>query len=409
MGYLAVKTDPEGQQTVRESTLAKRSLFLIIILVLSIAGIAVSIQLTSVHYRTHTDPTYHSVCAVNEKVNCETVAQSPYSVFAGVPVSVLGLFAYAMIALLAGWGLSKKRLAEAWPIGALFWLSAAAFAASALLGYISWKLIDALCIFCLALYIINTALLIACGAFFLSWRLSPLAPLIADLKALFSRPLAAGGLILCSGCVLAALIVFIPPYWQHPGWKDLPELPTGQDEQGCHWIGAENPLVTVIEFSDYQCPYCRQAHKQMRHEAAKYPGTVRLIHNHLPLDQACNEAVKRSFHDRACEFSKAAECAAEQDKFWEMNDALFSIQETVSAEEVDIDRLAVQLGLDRSAFNDCMSSEGIPECILKDIDKARQRNVKATPTFFIGAQPYPGGIPQGVLEQVIERARNKKK
>jgi uncharacterized membrane protein/predicted DsbA family dithiol-disulfide isomerase len=399
----------EEKDNSKKRTLTRRSIFLIVSLILSLGGTAVGVELTTVHYRTHTDPGYHSVCAVNEQINCETVAQSPFSVFAGVPVSVLAIFAYTVIAILAASGLSRKRLHPAWPNGVLFWAYVVAFGVSALLGYISWKLIDSICVFCLTLYLINIALFVSGIVSFAYSKANPVLCLLTDLKALFTRHLLAISLIIISCGTITALVVFIPPYWRHPGWSDLPKLPTGQDEQGCHWIGAENPLITVVEFSDYQCPYCRQAHKQMRMQAAKHPDTVRLIHNHFPLDQACNDDVKRSFHDRACEFSKAAECAAEQDMFWPMNDALFSIQESVRSDNVDIERIAVQLGLDRSAFKECMSEDGISECIQKDLHKARQLKVKGTPTFFIRSQPYPGGIPSGVLEKAIEQERKKKK
>jgi protein-disulfide isomerase len=206
---------------------------------------------------------------------------------------------------------------------------------------------------------------------------------------------------------VATPMVFIPPYWQHPGWIELPELPTGVDGNGCHWIGAKHPTVVVVEFSDYQCPHCRRAHKQMRLEAAKFPDEVRLIHNHMPLDRACNEDIKRPFHDRACEFSKAAECAAAQGKFWQMNDALFSIQERVRTNDVDVERLAVQIDLDRSVFRDCMAEEGIPDIIRSDLEKSRALNVLGTPTFFIRSQPYLGGLPEGTLEAAVLQERQR--
>jgi protein-disulfide isomerase len=215
------------------------------------------------------------------------------------------------------------------------------------------------------------------------------------------------GLMVVSGGLLATPYLLIEPYWHHPGWSDLPDLPTGKTDTGCHWIGAENPLVTVIEFSDYQCPHCRAAHKKMRFQAAKYPDEVRLIHNHLPLDNACNDNIKQQFHLRACEFSKAAECAGEQGLFWPMNDALFSIQDDMAAEEINLDRIAVQLGLDRSMFNDCMDADEIPECIQKDIMESRRRGVAGTPTFFIQSQAYEGGIPDQVIETEVEKARQK--
>jgi uncharacterized membrane protein/predicted DsbA family dithiol-disulfide isomerase len=392
-----------------EKTVLRIRIILIIALIVQIAGLIVGAELTEIHYFTHTDPSYQSVCAVNETINCETVAQSPYSVFLGMPVSVFGIFGYLLMACLTVWGLSKRRLHPHWPLGALFGTFIVSAASSLTLGYISFVRIDSLCIFCMTLYGLNTILLILGIILLATARTGPIKALARDLKALFSRPAILLALVVIFGGLFAAPYLLIEPYWQHPGWSDLPELPTGKSETGCHWIGAENPLVTVVEFSDYQCPHCRQAHKRMRFQAAKYPNEVRLIHSHLPLDNACNDQIKRQFHARACEFSKAAECAAEQGMFWPMNDALFSIQDDMNAGDINLDRLAVQLGLDRSIFNQCMAAEGIPECIQKDIEESRRRGVAGTPTFFIQSQPYEGGIPDQVLETVVEKARKKRK
>ena len=95
---------------------------LIVLLVLCVAGIGITIQLTVIHYYTHTDPAYHSVCAIDEKINCETVAESPYSVFVGLPVSVWGMIVYAVAAALCLWGLLPGRPHPTWPRGILLGL-----------------------------------------------------------------------------------------------------------------------------------------------------------------------------------------------------------------------------------------------------------------------------------------------
>ncbi len=375
---------------------------------LCLAGLGISIELTRIHYYTHTDPSYKSVCAVNDLVNCETVAQSPFSVFLGAPVSVWGILGYLLMSALGIWGLTGKRLHDTWPRGVLFSAITVSALASLTLGYISFLRIDSLCIFCTSLYAINLVLLILGVVLAVQSRANPLTLFARDTKAVIGKPVLLIALTVIGGGAVAALIILTPPYWQHPGWIELPRLPTGADQNGCHWIGAEDPLVTIVEFSDYQCPHCRKAHKEMRLEAAKYPDEVRLIHHHLPLDQACNEDIKKPFHNRACEFSKAAECGAAQEKFWEMNDALFSIQEHVRTADVDVELIAVQLGIDRSTFRDCMAEEGIPDCILSDIERARALNVAGTPTFYIRSQPFPGGLPEGALEAALQREREKR-
>jgi protein-disulfide isomerase/uncharacterized membrane protein len=378
------------------------------ILALALAGVGTSVELTRIHYLTHTDPSFHSVCAVNETVNCETVAQSPYSVFLGLPISIWGAVAFLVFAVLAGWGLTRRRLHDGWPAGLLFAAAVVAVGVSALMGWISYVRIDALCLFCLTLYGLSAILLPVTGALLRARRVGPVRALGADLAGLVRRPALFLALAALAAAALGAPRLLIRPWWHHPGWADLAELPHGVDEEGRHWVGASQPLVTVVEYSDYECPYCRQAHRNMRSLAAKHPAEVRLIHRHAPLDQACNEDVKRVFHPRACEFARAAECAAEQGLFWKMNDALFSVQESVRARDVDVDLLAVQVGIDRSKFGQCLRSDRPDRRLREDLAASRKAGVRGTPTFVIGKQPYPGGFTEEILLRHLERERERR-
>jgi uncharacterized membrane protein len=126
---------------------------------LCLLGVAVSVELSRIHVFVHTDPSYHTLCAVSEAVNCETVAASPWAVFAGLPVSLWGVLGYLVMGILALWGWSKRRLHPAWPWGLLLLLSSFSVAVSAILGFISFTRIDSLCLFCMTSYAISLALL----------------------------------------------------------------------------------------------------------------------------------------------------------------------------------------------------------------------------------------------------------
>lgn len=373
-------------------------------LVLSLIGVAVSLELTRIHLFVHTDPSYHSICAMSDGVNCETVAASPFSVFAGLPVSVWGIFGYLSMGAFAWSALRDRKRHPTWPLGILIVLAAFSVATSAVLGYISATRIDSLCLFCMATYVINGLVLALC---LVGWRQAQasLKELIGrDAKAVLSRPLVSLLLALLSLAALGALHVFVPPYWATTGWSDLPMLPTGDDEQGHHWIGASNPRLTIVEFSDYQCPHCRAAHKDVRALAARHDDEIRLVHRHLPLDMACHPAITQPFHSRACLFAEAAECAALQDRFWDMNDALFASQETSTADDVDPIELGVRLGLDRSELESCLRSHATGDRIDSDIREAMARRLRGTPTFVVGDRLFVGGIPKEQLERLLEEA-----
>jgi protein-disulfide isomerase/uncharacterized membrane protein len=372
----------------------------IAIAVLCLAGIGVSIELTRIHLMTHTDPEFHSICAVSEGVNCETVALSAFSVFAGLPVSVWGIVGYSAMLLLALWGAIGPRLHPRWPCGLLMTLFTLALLVAAFLGYISATRIDSLCLFCMSSYAISLALFALGIAAIRKSRCGPLRALGADMRALLSRPwLIAVGVLVGGGGVWITQAA-VDPYWQTVGWTDLPELPRGRDSDGFHWTGAEDPELTIVEFSDYECPHCRKAHKNIRMLAAEYPKRVKLVHRHLPLDRSCHPLMRRPFHQRSCEFAKAAECAGEQGSFWKMNDALFSIQDHVKSKDIDLVELAVRLGIGRSEFKKCMASDRAMKRVEKDLDAAIEKRLRGTPTFFIGSEKFMGRIPK---KELVER------
>lgn len=390
----------------KDRTRSSSKVLLAIVLFLCLLGLSVSIELTITHYMSHTDPQYHAVCDINETMSCTTVAQSPYSVFAGIPTSVWGIIGYSLIALLAISGLVKRlRLHPHWPSGVLFSLFLVSIVTSATLGYISFTKIDSLCIFCLSTYVINALLFLLGGTILIKAGQNPLSALVNDIKSAFSKPKMMSALVIPGAAFIVGLVLLYPPYWQHPGWRELPKLPTGIDENGHHWIGAKNPQVTIVEYSDYQCPYCRRAHKNTRLLAAQYPDTVRVIHRHMPLDMNCNKDLTQTFHEHACEFSKAVECAAKQGMFWQMNDALFSVQDLVPPDKVNLERLAVQLGVDRSAFKDCMAQEGYPKRIFDDLEDSRRLKIQGTPTYFVGNLRMEGGISKRAIEEALAESK----
>ncbi|MFC1642024.1 vitamin K epoxide reductase family protein [Myxococcota bacterium] len=395
-----------GSDNVADSAGARRAMsvsrrWMLCFALISLLGIAVAVELTRIHVFVHTDPSYHSVCAMSEGVNCETVAVSPYSVFAGLPVSVWGLAGYLLMGGLGLWSLGKRRLHSTWPLGLLLVLTAFSVGISAVLAFISATRINSFCLFCTGSYAVNAGLLVVSLAASRRTRFPIRDLLLHDLKALVARPVVFAVLALAGFVTLGALLAFVPSYWKTPGWSDLPKLVSGTDESGHHWIGARNPRLTIVEFSDYECPHCRAAHKAMRVLAAEHPEQIRLIHRHLPLDMTCHPGLGRPFHARACLLAEAAECAGVQGRFWEMNDALFSIQETVKTQNVDSVDLAVRIGLNRLDFKRCLENHATAERIAVDVRESMARKLNGTPSFLVGDELFLGRIPEAELEQLL--------
>jgi protein-disulfide isomerase len=139
--------------------------------------------------------------------------------------------------------------------------------------------------------------------------------------------------------------------------------------------GAANAKVALIEFSDYQCPFCG------RYDADTYPqiqkeyvdtGKIKYVWRDLPLD----------FHKQAFKAAEAAHCAGEQGKFWEMHDHLFANQKNLAPEELP--KFAEALKLDKGQFQQCIDSSRYAEEIKKDITEAGNVGISGTPSFLVG-------------------------
>ncbi len=352
-------------------------------------GLTLSILLERIHIKIHSDPTFHSFCSVDRKVNCDIVARSSYAVFLGVPIAVWGIFGYVVAGLVAVWGARRRepRLAA----GCALYLTSAFTFASVGLGAVSAFLISAVCILCLATYGVNVLLLL-CAV--VAARNGGLRSSLAEpWRALRTRRGVRWLLTLVACAVL--LIVAYPSYWKEAqsAERSMPtelNVPHGIEPGGGHFIGADKPAVTLLEYSDYECPYCRQAHIQLRALVERYPTLLRLVHRHYPLDISCNSSLKAKMHENACFAAMIAECAGEQDRFWQADDYLFSeVRAIGSRSNAEIAR---DLGLDPKALETCLRSDG-PRAVALDVDEGNRLNIQGTPTFFVEGQTYTGTVP----------------
>jgi predicted DsbA family dithiol-disulfide isomerase len=102
--------------------------------------------------------------------------------------------------------------------------------------------------------------------------------------------------------------------------------------------------------------------------------------------------------EKACHFTKAAECAGAEGRFWEMNDALFSIQDKINSSDVDVELLAVQIGLNRSAFEECMASDEPMAANKGDLDTTMEKKLRGTPIFLMHVRVFRGRLEDQVTE-----------
>ncbi len=157
------------------------------------------------------------------------------------------------------------------------------------------------------------------------------------------------------------------------------------------FFGPEDALVKVVEFSDFECPYCSRAADTMRGLKERYAGKpVQFVYRHFPL----------SFHPNARPAAEYAQCAQEQGKFWPMHDGIFARQRELSPDMLK--EVATQVGLDTSKLEACLAAGTAGPQIDEDMRKAQEVGVGGTPSFFVNGQTYGGNPTIDGIAQVID-------
>lgn len=159
--------------------------------------------------------------------------------------------------------------------------------------------------------------------------------------------------------------------------------------ENTYWMGTSTPKVTIVEFSDFACPYCKDNFSVVRELGLKYKNDVKIIY--------------RDYlgHNESLDLALAARCAGEQGKFWYMHDKLFSNQEQATLANLPI--MAQQLGLDVKTFNSCLSSKKYLNHVREDMAAAEKIGVTKTPSWMINGYLLEGAIDRDSLINIIEK------
>ena len=163
-------------------------------------------------------------------------------------------------------------------------------------------------------------------------------------------------------------------------------------------VAAEGPAkgpasapVTVVEFSDFQCPYCKQVVPTVEQALEKYDGKIRVVFRQYPLT---------SIHPQAFKAAEASLCAADQNKFWELHDLMF--EEQSALDEAALQEKAKRLGLDEAAFATCLSTGKYTAQVQGDLKAGTAAGVTGTPAFFVNGRPLSGAQPFEAFQRVID-------
>jgi protein-disulfide isomerase len=155
--------------------------------------------------------------------------------------------------------------------------------------------------------------------------------------------------------------------------------------------GPADAAVTIVEFSDFQCPYCQRALPTLNDVLEKYPGKVRVVYRHLPLDR---------IHKRARPAAEAAACAEDQQQFWPYHDKLFANNRALEKE--DLIRYASEVGLDDARFAECIDERTFQAKVEADLQAAQTAGISGTPAFVVNGVLLSGARPPADFYRIID-------
>lgn len=225
----------------------------------------------------------------------------------------------------------------------------------------------------------------------------------------------ANTMMIAGAIVIAGLLVGLAIIYSNGGFNglaggsdqagELPSSVTLIDDDTI--LGDKKAKLTIVEFSDFQCPYCRKFWQDTFPEIKKEyidTGKVNFVYRDYPL----------SIHPMANPSAEATECADEQGKYWQMHDKIFAEQAkkgqgTVQYTLNEIKKWASEIGLDTKVFNSCLDTGKFKNEVAKDLNDGTIQGVQGTPAFFIGSQVMSGAYPFAQFKIIIEEELAKAK
>ncbi len=369
------------------------------VLLLTIVGLFTSFYLALSHYRNYTDIDYSSFCAISRAINCDTVSQSIWSILWGIPLGIWGIFAYLLFFIITIPALQNTRKQRyLWDLLFVVALCYAIF--DVYFGYISSIKIHAYCVMCLLSYAVTLGLLFTTwiirrrfNAHSLTFGLrNSVSTILSNKPALIT---------LCVAILFFGSLKFtLPVYWIFEFPVLSKDIATGITEEGNPWIGAEKPILTIKEFTDYQCFQCSKMHLTLRLLVNQHPDTLRLVHHQYPMDDKFNTVlVKEPLHVGSGILALLAIATEKQNKFWQANDALYSIARQ-GITEFNINKFANKLGLEANQLKQDMYSKETLKLLEEDIRLGLKNKIIGTPSYIIDGTMYAGHLPPGILKKI---------
>jgi protein-disulfide isomerase len=355
-----------------------------------------------------------SFCNVSSYINCDAVALSPYSAVFGYPVAGLLVIFYGVLMMLglalyfAEFGASKpaKDENELHKLrSSIFVLSSFALVPTAALGLISVFVLKLLCLLCLTSYLINVVIWFFALRFY---RRNPKTEGIHVLPPKTSR---------ISAGIVAAVLALSPfmikgivgggdiddNVLNSALYSHFSQAPMTISTEGSPSFGPADAKVTVVEYSDFQCPHCARASTVVPQVVRAF-SQVRFVFKNFPLDPNCNPTMQGRGHPLACLAAKTGHCVFTS----KGSEAFFAYEKSVFAKQAElsaplIEEIALSGGLSKDALKTCVESPEVHAVMVAQSEEGKAIGVTGTPAIYVNGRKLDYGSVAKVLKTVIER------
>lgn len=333
-----------------------------------------------------------AACKINETFDCDKINMSAWSAVGGIPITLFGMAFFAGLSMAAVMAKDEdsKRLFQLTTLFSVFNLGLSLFLGSQMFVE------KAVCVVCITIYVAN-ALLLWAGLYGLRRQN---ATVLDDLGAVF--PSTELGLLV--GAFALVFAIGLTSVWQPRSSAGGGTASASPGDIAGTYFKARGPVeldgtealsgdpkakFQVVEFADFACPHCAAAAKELPEILAKHP-SMNLRFKTYPLTGECNPKLQPGREPiTRCDAAYAAECARQQNRFWEMERMLFANQGYFAPD--DLRYLADQLGLDVPKWQQCMENPATKSGILADAASGNRAGVDGTPSFFLKGATADGG------------------
>lgn len=380
---------------------------------LALVGVVDSVALTWDHQMAQLDPAGDAgICQRGSA--CDISRYSQWSEVhlpggrPGLPIALLGLGFYVAV---LGLALHTRRRPSQLHARRLILGGALLGTIYAItLGVYSIVVIGGLCKFCSILYAVNILLL----GFSVWARAEPLGAWLRGVWGTLIKPITWVAALVFVATVGGSYLVYAGPVDAAHQRAQARQLDKARevgatktytvDTKGRPELGDPNAPVHIVEFADFECGHCAKLYRTLHELVKERPADVRVTFMNFPLDQACNPALTRPFHRRACALAFAAECAHAQGKWADVAAWLFRAGH--GASDADVVAEMERAGMDLQAFKACVLGAAPRQQVAKDLVAGVNADVKATPTFFVNGHRVEGGRSRAVLDAMIDAVLN---